>query len=91
MVTITIDEATLNATRAALDERAERLERSVAYWQFYLDRGATLTDDLSRALVWNIAALHETRTAQELYSEVEIAKEYPADVSYHDFQAVGPR
>ena len=86
MVTITIDEVTLNATRAALAERAEHLEVEVARLQrmldpFYWGPGHDSGEDTQRALVWNIAALHETRMAQEFYAEVEPVAEYPADMT----------
>ncbi|MDP2622876.1 MAG: hypothetical protein Q8Q29_03650 [Actinomycetota bacterium] len=88
MVTITIDEITLNATRAALDERVERLNHEVGRLQSEVARGDAclfreyeLTEDAQRALVWNIAALHETRMAQEFYAEVEPGADFPADMT----------
>lgn len=102
-VTVTISEATLNAVRAGLEERVKRLEREIRQSQELADdaaaRGVTLTEDAERALVWNIAALHETKAAIENISEdaieqadpVTAAKAY-AELGYHAAQAayVGP-
>lgn len=72
MITVTLDEITLNATRAALDERANTLDAEVRRLQAWSDFPLLgLTEDEERALVWNIAALHETELAREFFSEVE--------------------
>jgi hypothetical protein len=99
MVTLTVTEATLNATRAALEERVKRLEREITRSREFaaapMENGKPLelTEDAQRALVWNIAALHETKTAIEDISEdaieqadpVTAAKAY-AELGYHDAQ-----
>jgi hypothetical protein len=96
MVTLTVTEATLNATRAALEERVKRLELEIKRHTLTPQEerhGVTLTEDAQRALVWNIAALHETKTAIEDISEdaieqadpVTAAKAY-AELGYHDAQ-----
>ena len=88
MVTITIDEATLNATRAALDERVTRLEGEVTHLQTWdsMARAApdriTLDEDAQRALVWNIAALHQTKTAQEFFADLEPGRDHPEDATW---------
>lgn len=38
-------------------------------------------DDLPRALVWNIAALHETKQAREIVAEAQTA-DHPADAAW---------
>lgn len=88
MVTVTIDEVTLNATRAALDERVERLTKMVAlhqgeftYWLAQDARGQVYLENTQRALVWNIAALHETELAREFFAEVQII-DHPADATW---------
>ena len=84
MVTVTIDEITLNATRAALDERAKRIERKVRHYTLTPDDvkyGVTLTEDGQRALVWNVAALLETEQAREFFSEVRLT-DHPVDATW---------
>jgi hypothetical protein len=90
MVNLTLSEATLNAARAALELRVGHLEAEVTrlqlqaadavmdaiHWGVMRD-----TEDLERALVWNIAALHETKTAVEDFSEARIA-DHPADATW---------
>ena len=87
MVTVTLDEITLNATRAALDERTNRLEREIrksegiASALMLSGHPCALTEDAQRALVWNIAALHETEMAREFFAEVSIT-EHPVDATW---------
>ena len=75
MTTITLDEITRNAILAALDERAARLEKEVSRLQKPYDAmtgaGVDQTEDAERALVWNIAALHETNMARLQVAEAE--------------------
>lgn len=95
-----INEATLNAIRAALDERIARLERNIRQAQEFASdaasRGETLTEDAQHNLVWNIDALLEAKTARDLFAAlndepeqadpITAAKAY-ADLGYHDAQA----
>lgn len=83
-----IDEATLNAVRAALDERIEALEAAVAKAQhdldpFYWGPGHPGPDDAQRALIWNNAALLETKTARDFFSESSLSefRDHPADTT----------
>jgi hypothetical protein len=70
MTTIDIDETIRNAILAALDERAVRLDAEVARWQWEADLlGDHNSETGQRALVWNIAALHETNMARLLVGE----------------------
>ena len=84
MTTIILDEITRNAILAALDERAARLEKEVARHRSNIDsyskageetrrllRVPKLIEDAQRALVWNIAALHETNMARLQIGEAE--------------------
>lgn len=88
-----LSEALRNQVLAALDERAARLETRIRIWQDLMD-GKTPnllpTEDLQRAVVWNIAALHETKEARELIGEAEATPEQADDVTaakaYADWQ-----
>jgi pyruvate formate-lyase activating enzyme-like uncharacterized protein len=75
MTTVTIDEITRNAILAALDERAARLNKEVARLQKPYDAmtgaGVPQTEDTQRAIVWNIAALHETNMARLTVAEAD--------------------
>lgn len=93
MTTITIDELTRNAVLAALDERAARLEHEVTN----LNLTGVTGQDHDRALVWNIAALHETNMARLQIGEAEAtppeqsdpitAAKAESDREYHPWQS----
>lgn len=76
MTTFTLNETLRNQVLAALDERAARLEREVARGQELMAKQADVpcSEDLSRAVVWNIAALHETNLARLTIGEAEAAE-----------------
>ena len=76
MVTVTVDEITLNATRAALMERVNRLRLEVAY----LETQAS-SEDRDRAFVWCVAAQQQTEMALAYFEAVEPLQDYPADMS----------
>lgn len=84
MTTFTLDEITRNAILAALDERAARLDGAIKNSSSIKDtfnrNGYALPEDVERALVWNIAALHETKQAREVIGEAPPA-DHPANAT----------
>ena len=76
-----LSEALRNQTLAALDYWAAHLEREVASATFRNSipalNGQPVSEDAQRALVWNIAALHETQMARELIGEAEATPPEP--------------
>ena len=76
MRTVTLTESELNAVRAALDERCDKLNRNCLVAQRRRAReGHVPSEDEERAYVWNVAALHETEQARETLSETSVAPE----------------
>lgn len=82
MVTVTLDEITLNAVKAALDERIAQLDKAVVRWNQLNEH--LPTEDTGRALVWNIAALLETKMAREYLGDPEVLVDHPADETWTD-------
>lgn len=79
MITLTISELTLNAVRAALDERVARLNAEIRYYEVVVLTNGS--EDAQRALVWNIAGLHETEIAREDFAEVRCV-DHPVNATW---------